>query len=177
MRFLLFTYLLIVPCVTMAAEKAFVPTPPGEAEIKVLPAGRLLESRSSGSYFDRSNNLFGPLFRYISQNGISMTSPVEARIDPGVMYFWVSESQVDKTVGDREGVRVVDIPQRTVAAMGFRGGYSEDNYEKAKISLMEWIEEKGYLRPQGEPFAVYWDGPMTPWFMKSFEVMVEVEVR
>jgi len=34
-----------------AAEKAFLPTAPGEIEIKTLPSGRLLESSGSGDYF------------------------------------------------------------------------------------------------------------------------------
>lgn len=176
MRWLLFVFFLI-PSLIMAAERAFAPTSPGTVEIKVLPAGRLLESRGTGSYFERSNNLFGPLFRYISRNDIAMTTPVEARIEPGAMYFWVAGDQVEKAARDEDGVRVLDVPRRTVAAIGARGGYSEDNFEKAKAELLDWIADKPFIKPTGEPFAVYWDGPMTPWFMKTFEVMVEVEVR
>lgn len=166
--------LLLAPLPLMAAEKAYEPTPPGTIEVKTLPAGRLLESRSEGSYFARSNNLFGPLFRYISDHGIGMTTPVEATIEPGRMYFWVSPQQRDKTSGDRNGVTVIDVPARTVAAVGSRGGYSERNYEEAKERLLAWLDQSETWEAAGEPFAVFWDGPMTPWFLKTFEVQVVI---
>ncbi len=178
MRLFWITVLLFLsPHSLMAAEAAFPPTPPGKAEIKTLPAGRLLESQGTGSYFERSNNLFGPLFRYISTHNIAMTTPVEARIEPAKMYFWVSEKQVDKAKDDWGGVKVIDVPERQVAALGHRGGYNESNYQAVKTALLEWVASQDYLEIVGEPFAVYWDGPMTPWFMRKFEVQVEVQFR
>lgn len=157
-----------------ADQQAFLRTDPGVIEIKVLPAGRLLESRGDGDYFNQSNGLFRPLFRYISQHDISMTTPVEARIKPGMMYFWVSPDQVDKATEDSGEVRVIDIPERTVAAIGARGSYSEPNFQEARAKLLKWIEEQENLQVTGEPFAVYWNGPFTPWFRKLFEVQVVV---
>lgn len=172
---LLFT--LCVPLVSvMAYEEAFEPTSPGVLEVKELPAGRLLEASSDGSYFDSSNNLFRPLFNYIQRNDIAMTTPVEARVDPGAMYFWVSEDQVDKAKASTESVRVIDVPKRNVLAIGARGSYSEKNFRKTKAKLMEWFDDNPQFEPVGEPFAVYWNGPFTPWFMKQYEVQVEIRL-
>lgn len=157
-----------------AYEQAFPSTEPGVIEIKTLPAGKLLESRGEGDYFNQSNSLFGPLFRYISQHDISMTTPVEAQINPGAMYFWVTGNQADKAKEDTDRVKVIDVPERLVAAAGARGGYSETNFNETRDKLMDWIGKQSGLEVIGEPFAVYWNGPMTPWFMKRFEVMVEI---
>lgn len=158
-----------------ADKQSFPRTEPGVIETKTLPAGRLLESSGEGNYFNQSNRLFRPLFRYISRHDISMTTPVEAQIEPGKMYFWVSPEQVDKARDDSDNVRVVDIPERTVAAIGVRGGYSKSNFEEAQALLLQWINEEESLEAVGEPFAVYWNGPFTPWFRKVFEVQVVVK--
>ena len=156
-----------------AYEQAFPRTDPGVIEVKTIPAGRLLESRGSGSYFEQSNRLFRPLFSYIQSHDISMTVPVEAKIDPGTMYFWVAADQVDKATGDSGQVRVVDVGARHVAAIGYRGAYSRENFMEARAELMAWLEERN-LQTKGEPYAVYWNGPFTPWLLKRAEVQVEL---
>ena len=161
----------------MAYEQAFDPTRAGVTEIKELPAGRLLECKGDRSYFDSSNQLFRPLFNYIKKNEIAMTTPVEARMDPGAMYFWVSDDQADRATRSSGDVRVLDVPKRTVVARGGRGSYSRQNFEEVKASLLKWLEGRSDLQMIGEPFAVYWNGPFTPWFMKRFEVQVEVEFK
>ena len=157
-----------------AYDQAFPRTEPGEVEVKVLPAGRLLECRGEGSYFNQSNSLFGPLFNYIKEHDISMTTPVEARIEPGTMLFWVAEDQVDKATENNDVVRVIDVDERMVAAIGARGRYSEANFKVAKAELLKWIQTDNDLEAIGKPYAVYWNGPITPWFLKKFEVQVKV---
>lgn len=157
-----------------AYEQAFPRTEAGVIELKTLPAGRLLEAKGTGNYFSQSGSLFQPLFRYISRHDIAMTTPVEAQIEPGTMYFWVAPSQVEKAQPDSSPVRIIDVPERRVAAIGARGGYSQANFERARDLLLEWLAQQAGLRVEGEPFAVYWNGPMTPWFMKHFEVQVIV---
>ena len=163
-----------VPSNMSAAEKAFPPTEPGKIEVKVLPAGRLLESTGSRDYFNNSGRLFSPLFRYIQQNRISMTTPVEAQINPGKMYFWVAKDQVDKAQNDSANVRVIDVPNRRVASIGSRGAYTQANFDKSKEALLKWIEQEELVL-DGEPYAVYWNGPFTPWFLKTFEVQAQLK--
>ena len=160
----------------MAYEKAFRPTKVGITELKELPAGTLLESRGSNSYFKNPNSLFRPLFRYIKKHNIDMTTPVEARINPGAMYFWVSAKQVEKVTTETSQVKVINIERRWVASRGNRGSYSKANFNKTKEALLRWGEEMPDITINGEPFAVYWSSPFVPWFMKKFEVQVEVHI-
>jgi len=172
LRNLLAICLLATPSI-MAAKNAFPPTEPGNFEVKTLPAGILLKSSTAeGSYFDNGGKLFRPLFRYISSHDISMTVPVEATIDDASMFFWVAKDQEDKVTNNQDGVEIVRIPPRRVAAHGFRGSYSAKNFAKAKADLMHWMQDQPDLKPVGEPYAVYWNGPFTLGFLKRFEVHV-----
>lgn len=157
-----------------SAPAAFPATDPGHFEIKSLPAGTLLQSSVEGDYFSNSARLFRPLFRYISDHNIAMTVPVETRSDPGAMLFWVASTEVAKVTGDRDTVRVVELPQRMVAAHGRGGAYSARNFLIAREALIEWVNTQQDWEPAGEAYGVYWNGPLTPWFLKRFEVHLPV---
>lgn len=158
----------------MATEQAFPPSPVDAAELKTLPAGVLLKASAKGNYFDQSNRLFGPLFRYISSHDIAMTTPVEAKIEGAEMYFWVAKSEASKVAGSTGDVEVVQIPERWVASLGARGSYSAQNFAKARDSLVAWLSERKDVEATGAPYAVYWNGPFTPGFLKRFEVHIPV---
>lgn len=159
----------------MAAEEAFPPTAPGTSEIKTLPSGMLLKSEAPGSYFDNGGKLFRPLFRYISDHDIAMTTPVEASIDEAAMSFWVAPGEVEKVAGSKNGVEVIEIPERLVVARGAKGSYNESNFAETRAELENWLESQPELRAAGEPYGVFWDGPFTPWFLKTYEVHIPVE--
>ena len=167
-------FILSLASVMNATPAAFPATEPDRFEIKLLPAGTLLEATAEGDYFSNSNRLFRPLFRYISDHGIAMTVPVETRSEPGAMYFWVAPAEVEKVSGDRDGVRVLELPPRQVASHGQRGGYSARNFAAARDALLAWLATQPDWEPVGEPYGVYWNGPFTPWFLKRFEVHVPV---
>ena len=161
----------------MASPEAFPPTPPGTTELKTLPAGVLLKSSGSGNYFDTADNLFSPLFRYISKNDIAMTTPVEARIDSAAMFFWVAASERGKLAGSAAGVEVVEVPERRVASHGERGGYGRANFEKARDKLLAWVAAQPGIEVAGEPYGVYWNAPFVPPFLKRYEVHVPVRPK
>lgn len=177
LRFAALGVLLLQPLRLMAAQEAFPPTQPGVSEVKVLPAGVLLKSQGKGNYFSESNRLFGPLFRYIQSRDIAMTTPVEATIDQAAMYFWVAPSEEGKVTGNAAAVEVVRLPERRVASRGARGGYSQDNFVRTRDELLAWIATQPTLEITGEPYAVYWHGPFTPWFTKRSEVHVPVALK
>ena len=162
---------------TMSAKEAFPPTPPDSCELKTLPAGTLLQSAGHGNYFDGADNLFSPLFRYISRHKIAMTTPVEARIENAAMLFWVAPAEQNKLAGIEAGVEVITVPARRVASRGERGGYSRENFNAARTKLLEWLATQPDLIAAGEPYAVYWNAPFVPFFMKRFEVHVPVRSR
>lgn len=160
------------------ALEAFPPTAAGVNEIKTLPAGILLRSETGeGDYFDHSNRLFRPLFRYIDARDIAMTTPVEARVTPGQMFFWVAPSEAGKVDGNSPGVTVLEIPERLVASRGGRGGYSRGNFDKTRAELEAWLAATATHEPAGDAYPVYWNGPATPWFAKRFEVHIPVRAR
>jgi effector-binding domain-containing protein len=169
--------LLLTPLSAMAAEPAFPPTAPGRAEFKTLPAGMLLKSTGRGSYFDESNRLFRPLFNYISTHNIAMTTPVEAQIDGAAMYFWVAPGEQTKVAGSTAGVEVIRIPERRVASLGARGGYSRENFAQTRDKLRVWLAQQPGVEAAGEPYAVYWNSPFTPWFAKHSEVHIPVQPK
>lgn len=161
----------------MATEQAFPPTAPGLIEVKTLPAGVLLKTTGHGNYFEQSDGLFRPLFRYISRHKIAMTTPVEARIDDAAMYFWVAESQVAKVAGNEGAVEVQRIPERRVASLGAKGSYSRGNFKKTRDTLLAWIARQKDIEAAGEAYGVFWHGPFTLWFAKRSEVHVPVRFK
>ena len=172
MKRLLLLIALVSPA--MATKQAFPPSPIGAAELKTLPAGVLLKASATGNYFDQSNRLFGPLFSYISSHEIAMTTPVEAKIESAAMYFWVANSQRAKVAGSTGAVEVVEIPERWVASLGARGSYSAQTFAKTRDQLLAWLGQRKDVEAAGAPYAVYWNGPFTPGFLKRFEVHVPV---
>lgn len=173
-RFRTLTLLWLLATSLMAAEQAFPPSPVGTPEFKVLPAGVLLKSSAAGSYFEQSNRLFRPLFNYISKHDIAMTTPVEAQIDSAAMFFWVAASQRSKVSGNSETVTVVEVPERHVASLGAKGGYSPENFAKTRDTLLAWLKTQKDVEPAGQPYSVYWSPPFLPGFLKRYEVHVPV---
>lgn len=174
MRLPLFLALLI-PAMVPAVELAYPKTEPAVCEVKDLPASRLMVARSDSGYFSANNRMFGKLFRYIQSNRIPMTAPVEARIEPGVMIF-----HCDAVSAGREDLRptaevtLEQAPARTVAAIGIRGSYTERAYRDNLARLRAWLATQPGVAEAGEPYAVYWDSPFVPGFLKRSEVHIPV---
>lgn len=174
MRFPLFLALLL-PAMVPAVELAYPKTDPAVCEVKDLPASRLMVARSDAGYFSANNRMFGKLFRYIQSNRIPMTAPVEARIEPGVMIF-----HCDVASAGREDLRptaevtLEQVPARTVAAIGIRGSYTERAYRDNLARLRAWLATQPGVAETGEPYAVYWDSPFVPGFLRRSEVHIPV---
>ncbi|MDF7825634.1 heme-binding protein [Pontiellaceae bacterium B12227] len=165
---------LAVPAMSVAYEKAFKSTDAGTIEIKEIPERTLIVARRGESYFEENNALFGQLFRYIKDNDVSMTVPVKADIDPGNMYFYVGSKDLAKDLRDTDSVKVVVEPVRQVLSIGVRGGYSENNFRKAREKLFEQLDASKDWKVTGEAYAIFWNGPYVPSFMKKFEVHVPI---
>lgn len=174
MRFPLFLSLLI-PAMVPAVELAYPKTEPAACEVKDLPASRLMVARSEGGYFSGNNRMFGQLFRYIQSNRIPMTAPVEARIEPGVMVFHCDAASAARDdLRPTAEVTLEQVPARTVAAIGIRGSYTEKSYRENLARLRAWLATQPGISEAGEPYAVYWDSPFMPGFLKRSEVHIPV---
>lgn len=173
---------LALPSAVMAAA-AFPATAPGVTELKTLPPGLLVRSEIKGDYFEKSGELFRPLFRYIQRKDIAMTTPVESRPgDTSAMVFWIGEGETPKAEADLapaapaapEGVVVFRRPEQLVASHGGRGGYSREHFDQAREAVLAWVAARPELALAGEAYGVYWNGPFTPPFLKRYEVHVPV---
>ena len=87
-------------------------TPVGKIMVLELPERLALEAKSGNSYFDADNGLFRKLFRFISSNDVSMTTPVEADIKPGKMRFFVGEKDMNKNLQSSNSVKVAKMSAR-----------------------------------------------------------------
>ena len=158
-----------------AVSEAYPRTSPGELELKSLPAARWIRTESSKDYFSADNGLFMKLFRYIDSNKIPMTAPVEAGITPGTMVFYLDEASAKRAdLAETPQVRLLSVPERRVAAIGIRGSYSRGNYEEALAELRAWLAGRTDVKAAGEPYAVYWNSPFVPFFLKQSEVHIPV---
>ena len=168
--FLLFTLNL------MGFEAMHEKTPVGEIKILQLPARTALEANAGQSYFSENNGLFRTLFRYISKHDLSMTTPVEAEIEPGRMRFFVGGKDANKSRPTTDSVTVKKLEPMQVLAIGIRGSYDEENFRENRDRLIQWIDEQTTYEPAGEPYAVYWDGPYIPWFLKRSEIHLPIRL-
>ncbi|MFZ9991185.1 MAG: SOUL family heme-binding protein [Opitutales bacterium] len=159
----------------LAVEEAYPRTAPGDLELKTLPAARWMRSESSKDYFASDNGLFMKLFRYIDANKIPMTAPVEAGIKPGTMVFYLDEASARRAdLAETPQVKLSSVPERRVAAIGIRGSYSRENYDEALAELRAWLGKRTDVQAAGEPYAVYWNSPFVPFFLKQSEVHIPV---
>jgi len=173
---LLLSFAALVPVTLPAYEEAMDRTDKGTIELKTLPELTFIEAKEKeGTYFDKDNKMFRKLFRYISSKDISMTTPVTVDVNPGAMRFMISEEDLEKADENTEDVQVITLPERKVVSIGYNGRYNEKNYDKHLEKLTAWLEEnKSEWLANGEPIAVYWDGPfkLSPW--KKAEVMIPI---
>ena len=168
----------ILPTLARGTDEAYPRTSPGVCEVKSLPAARLMLTESAEGYFSKNNQMFGKLFSYIRTNDLPMTAPVEARMQPGVMVFYMdSASAVRPDLRPNAEVKLQDVPARLVAAIGIRGSYSEENYTEALATLKDWLQKQKDFEANGEPYAVYWNSPFVPFFFKQSEVHIPIRKK
>jgi len=157
----------------------------GKIEIRRYP--HLVIARVDG-YGDEGFNL---LFRFITGNNrqksdIAMTAPVVSEeiamtapvlSEKGSIAFIMPEGFMVETtpepVDDR--VKIVEIPERVVAALRFSGRWSNSIFKKKTEELLAEIENGG-LKVAGQVFSMRYNGPFTPWFLRRNEVAVAVEL-
>ena len=158
----------------MGYEAMHEKTPVGEIRVLELPKRIALEAKSPQGYFSENNGLFRTLFGYISKHDLSMTTPVEAEIEPGKMRFFVSENDATKKCPNTGKVEVINLDPITVVAIGIRGSYNSENFQKHENLLLTWINENPVYEISGSAYAVYWDGPFIPWLLKRSEVHLPI---
>ena len=133
---------------------------------------------------------FNTLFQYISGNNkakskISMTSPVIssekiAMTSPvmstaNTMSFMVPSEYTAETVPEpsNPGVSIVQIPERYVATVHFRGFAWKNEVRKQTQRLLEWLNDEG-IKTKGSVFLMQYNPPFVPGFMRRNEMGIEI---
>jgi hypothetical protein len=127
-------------------------------------------------------NMTAPVETRQTEDGerMQMTAPVESRPAEGMperqTYAFVMERKytmetLPRPVDPR--IRLVIRPERVMAVRKYTGGWSESRYAEERDALMSALDDGG-VPTRGEPVLARYDGPMTPWFMRRNEVMVEL---
>ncbi|MEQ8653587.1 MAG: heme-binding protein [Kiloniellales bacterium] len=169
-----------------------------DIEIRHYPARLAAEAAPGGEAGDNAS--FRLLFDYISgansaAGEIAMTTPVEvpgeasgeeiamttpveraANGEAFAMRFFLPKSYDLETAPRPTDprVRLVEIPQQTLAAIRFSGSRGEGNVEARTNELMERLAGTGW-QPDAGPTAYFYDPPWTLPFMRRNEVVVPVK--
>ena len=156
----------------------------GKVEIRRYPL--LVIARVDG-YGDGGFNL---LFSFITGNNrqksnVAMTAPVVSEeiamtapilAEAGSIAFVMPEGftleSTPKPLDNR--VKIVEVPERVVAALRFSGRWSNSLFKKKSKELLEELK-KANISTVGNFFSMRYNGPFTPWFMRRNEVAVPIE--
>lgn len=157
----------------------------GEIEFRTYPAIRVA---SVSGYPD--NEAFGYLFRYISGNNrvkqkIAMTAPVITTetipmtapviSDAATMSFVMPEGYTRDDLPEplEPGVRIEEIPARTVAVIRFTGRADPRAVEDQTARLLAILAEH-QVRVIGSPFLMRYNAPFVPGFLRRNEAGVPI---
>ena len=87
------------------------------------------------------------------------------------MRFFAGADTQDRALPDTETVTVTNLPALTVASAGLRGAYTEENFARGRAQVQQWLEQHAdQWEAAGEPYAVFWNSPFMPGFLKRSEV-------
>ncbi len=156
----------------------------GKVELRRYP--RLVIARVDG-YGDGGFNI---LFAFITGNNrqkskIAMTAPVVSEqiamtapvlSDPDSIAFVMPEGFTLETTPEPldDRVRIVELPERVVAALQFSGRWSNSIFKKKAKAMLEELAKAG-IKSTGQVFSMRYNGPFTPWFLRRNEVAIVVE--
>jgi len=156
-------------------EQAFEEAVVDKIEVINIPASTVLQTKASGDYYSKADELFMRLFRYIEENNVSMTTPVEAGINDAEMSFYVGPKDRNRGLKDNADVVVRELPERKVVRIGGGGSYTRENLQAAEKKLVEWLTANRQYSVAGKAYGVFWNSPFTPNFMKRFEIHIPVK--
>lgn len=154
----------------------------GPFELRDYPRLVVAEVRRQGDRRKALSKGFSPLARYIfakEREGerISMTAPVtqSPRGDEWIVGFIMPSGYgLERLPAPAAGdVRLREIEPRRMGAIRFSGSLSDEHFAEREAELRTWIASRG-LSPASAPVYAYYNDPLTPWFLRRNEVMIEV---
>ena len=109
---------------------------------------------------------------------IAMTAPVSMHRQ-GELYritFMMPSKYTLETLPEpvNPEVHLREIPGGLVAAIRYRGTWSQQRYEAHRTELESWIEAQGWTE-SGEPIFARYDPPFKPWFLRRNEILIPLD--
>jgi effector-binding domain-containing protein len=136
---------------------------------------------------------FGLLFRFISGENkqktkvkmtapvvsqeIKMTSPVFSDFSStGYMAFVMPSEFSLETIPEPSDsrVKIQELPARDMAVLRFSGSWSEKHFEAKTRELLDELT-KAKIKTRGTVFAMLYNPPFIPGFLRRNEVAIEIE--
>lgn len=151
-------------------------------EVRRYAPHMLATVRVAADFKEAGSEAFRPLFDFISGDNasaekIAMTAPVLQQ--PGAeagqwLISFVMPSDFDRESLPAPSSNVVNVseqPAMLMAALQYRGGWSQSRYRQHEAKLMNAISELS-LEACGEPRWARHDPPFMPWFMRKNEILI-----
>ena len=153
-----------------------------DVEIRQYAPHLLATVRVDGQFDEAGSQAFRPLFNYISGDNrsdekIAMTAPVLQQPDErqgSWLISFVMPSGFDKDslpVPTSEIVQVSEQPTMRMAALEYRGGWSQSRYDEHELLLRSALSAMT-LTACGDPRWARHDPPFMPWFLRKNEILI-----
>lgn len=133
---------------------------------------------------DSLNDGFMILLDYIrgdnAQNmKIDMTAPVlrEFRNDMQIVSFFAPKHFTAETLPVPTNDKIIISewkPQNPFAVIQFSGRWTKENFTEQKVLLESYIQDNKRVKA-GTTYYAYYNDPMTPWFMRKNEILIEIQ--
>ena len=153
-----------------------------DVEIRQYAPHLLATVRVDGKFDEAGSQAFRPLFNYISGENrsdakIAMTAPVLQQPDErrgSWLISFVMPSSFEKDslpVPTSEIVQVSEQPSMRMAALEYRGGWSQSRYAEHELKLRSALSNMP-LTACGDPRWARHDPPFMPWFLRKNEILI-----
>lgn len=158
---------------------------PNGVEIRRYEPRLAAQIELAGNGEEPRDESFRLLFRYIAganagAEKIAMTVPVESMQseDRARMQFFLPARYPTQTAPRPadERVRIVPVPEETIAVLRLPGHGSREELRKRSAGLVEGLSATPW-RPAGDVAMLYYDAPFTIPFVRRNEASVRVEPR
>jgi hypothetical protein len=94
--------------------------------------------------------------------------------------YWVTFSMpqkysIEELPGPNdEQIEIVEVPEKYIAVVRYKGNWSEERYRKHATKLLSLVEQSTSWLQQGEVTWARYNPPFMPGFMRTNEVAIEV---
>ena len=145
-----------------------------DVEIRQYAPHLLATVRVDGKFDEAGSQAFRPLF---SDAKIAMTAPVLQQPDErqgSWLISFVMPSGFEKDslpVPTSEIVQVSEQPSMRMAALEYRGGWSQSRYAEQELKLRSALSNVP-LTACGDPRWARHDPPFMPWFLRKNEILI-----